>query len=88
MSCFTLIQEQLDFNVIREFHHPSPITHLAWSPLSSDSMPKLCRIATAGSDSKIRIYNSNLAQSEDVMVSISNSIPKIIGFSCGWQYKI
>jgi len=62
-----LLDEQLDFNVIREFHHPSPITHLAWSPLSSDSMPKLCRIATAGSDSKIRIYNSNLAQSEDVM---------------------
>ena len=42
---------------------------LSWSSLSSsDTVPKVCKFATAGVDGKIRIYTSDLAQSENVMV--------------------
>nr|CAH0099185.1 unnamed protein product [Daphnia galeata] len=60
--------DEIQFNVIREFHHLCPVVSLSWSSLSSsDTVPKVCKFATAGVDGKIRIYTSDLAQSENVM---------------------
>lgn len=62
----------MEFNIIREFHHLCPVMAVCWSSLSSsDSVPKVCRFATAGMDGKIRIYTSDLAVTEDVMVMIA-----------------
>ena len=42
---------------------------LSWSPVSSsDTVPKVCKFATAGVDGKIRIYTSDLAQTENILV--------------------
>lgn len=60
--------DELDFSIIREFHHLCPVVTVAWSPLSStDSVPKVCKFATAGTDGKIRIYNSDLSITETVV---------------------
>ncbi|EFX83764.1 hypothetical protein DAPPUDRAFT_301590 [Daphnia pulex] len=60
--------DEIQFNVIREFHHFCPVVSLSWSALSSsDTVPKVCKFATAGIDGKIRIYTSDLAQSENVL---------------------
>lgn len=59
----------MQFNIIREFHHLCPVAAVSWSPLSSsDTVPKVCKFATAGVDGKIRIYTSDLAESEHVLV--------------------
>ncbi|XP_032795516.2 nucleoporin Nup37 [Daphnia magna] len=60
--------DEIQFNVIREFHHLCPVITLSWSALSSsDTVPKVCKFATAGIDGKIRIYSSDLAQSENIL---------------------
>lgn len=65
----TCLQDEIQFNVIREFHHLCPVITLSWSALSSsDTVPKVCKFATAGIDGKIRIYSSDLAQSENILV--------------------
>lgn len=69
-NCFCYRQDEIQFNVIREFHHFCPVVSLSWSALSSsDTVPKVCKFATAGIDGKIRIYASDLAQSENVLVT-------------------
>lgn len=60
--------DELDFSIIREFHHLCPVVAIAWSPLSAtDSVPKVCKFATAGTDGKIRIYCSDLSNTETVV---------------------
>jgi len=63
-----LKNDELDFSIIREFHHLCPVITVAWSPIAStDSVPKVCKFATAGTDGKIRIYSSDLSNSENVL---------------------
>ena len=67
---FNHFQDEIEFNIVREFHHLCPVVALSWSPLSSiDTVPKVCKFATAGVDGKIRIYNSDLVNSETILVS-------------------
>lgn len=66
-SC-TFENDEMEFNIIKEFHHLCPVTSITWSPLaSSDTVPKVCKFATAGVDGKIRIYNSDLANSDNIL---------------------
>ncbi len=66
---FEILQDELEFNIVREFHHLCPVACISWSPLSSiNTVPKVCKFATAGVDGKIRIYNSDLANTENIIV--------------------
>ena len=61
----------MEFEIVHEFHHPCPVVSVVWSPVSSsDAVPKICCFATAGSDGKIRIFNSDLASVHDVLVCL------------------
>ena len=72
---YCIFQDELDFSIIREFHHLCPVITVAWSPIAStDSVPKVCKFATAGTDGKIRIYSSDLSNSENVLVKFERSI--------------
>jgi len=57
----------LEYKELRQFHHGSRPTALAWSPESSlVDIPKVVRLCTAGADKKIRILHSDLKQEDTV----------------------
>ncbi len=52
----------------------SPVTAIAWSPRSSDSVPIQLHFATAGTDGVIRIFDGTLSNSEEDLLSYSHNI--------------
>ncbi|XP_018057115.1 PREDICTED: nucleoporin Nup37 isoform X2 [Atta colombica] len=53
--------EEMAYSPIRTFHHDARPHAIAWSPETSLSIvPKIVTFCVAGSDFKIRLYNSNL----------------------------
>ncbi|KYN40352.1 Nucleoporin Nup37 [Trachymyrmex septentrionalis] len=53
--------EDIAYSPIRTFHHDARPHAIAWSPETSLSIvPKIVTFCVAGSDFKIRLYNSNL----------------------------
>ncbi|XP_071494497.1 nucleoporin Nup37-like [Diadema antillarum] len=58
-----------EYKHIRDFHHGTRVTYIAWSPVSSlDILPRCLRFCTAGADSKIRVFSSDLKDQDTVQV--------------------
>ncbi|PSN45603.1 Nucleoporin Nup37 [Blattella germanica] len=50
------LEEELEFHLLREFHHETRVHALAWSPETSLSvLPKCVTFASAGADYKLRV---------------------------------
>ncbi|XP_035725577.1 nucleoporin Nup37-like isoform X1 [Vespa mandarinia] len=53
--------EDIAYNLIRTFHHDTRPNAIAWSPETTLSVvPKILTFCVAGTDFRIRMYNSNL----------------------------
>jgi len=60
----------LEYTELRQFHHGSRPTALAWGPDSTlTDIPKIVRLCTAGADKKIRILFSDLKQEDTVKIA-------------------
>lgn len=55
------LEEELEFQLLREFHHETRVCAVAWSPETSLSvLPKCVSFASAGADYKVRLFSSDL----------------------------
>ncbi|XP_001606460.1 nucleoporin Nup37 [Nasonia vitripennis] len=58
------VVEDIIYNALRTFHHETRVHAITWSPETSLSVvPKIVSFCVAGADFKIRLYNSDLSES-------------------------
>jgi nuclear pore complex protein Nup37 len=63
------LEEELEFQLLKEFHHETRVSALAWSPETSLSvLPKCLSFASAGADFKLRLFASDLVASHTLQV--------------------
>ncbi|XP_058807153.1 nucleoporin Nup37 isoform X2 [Phymastichus coffea] len=63
------VVEDIIYTPLRTFHHDTRIHAIAWSPESSLSVvPKIISFCVAGADYKIRLYNSDLGETNTYAV--------------------
>ncbi|XP_069685180.1 nucleoporin Nup37 [Periplaneta americana] len=63
------LEEELEFQLLREFHHETRVHALAWSPETSLSvLPKRVAFASAGADYKLRVFTSDLVATHTLQV--------------------
>jgi len=63
------LEDELEFQLLREFHHETRVSALAWSPDTSLSvLPKCVSFASAGADYKVRLFTSDLVSSHTLQV--------------------
>ncbi|XP_070534305.1 nucleoporin Nup37-like isoform X2 [Ptychodera flava] len=58
-----------EFEHLRDFHHGTRVTTIAWSPETSlETLPRQVKFCTAGADSKLRLFSSDLKSEDTVTV--------------------
>lgn len=63
------LEDELEFQLLKEFHHETRVSALAWSPETSLSvLPKCLSFASAGADYKLRLFSSDLVASHTLQV--------------------
>lgn len=63
------LEDELEFQLLKEFHHETRVSALAWSPETSLSvLPKCLSFASAGADYKLRLFTSDLVASHTLQV--------------------
>jgi hypothetical protein len=63
------LEDELEFLLLKEFHHETRVSALAWSPETSLSvLPKCLSFASAGADYKLRLFTSDLVASHTLQV--------------------
>ena len=70
------LEEELEFQLLREFHHETRVHALTWNPETSLSvLPKVVSFASAGADYKLRVFTSDLVSTHTLQVNrISNRL--------------
>ncbi|XP_078583436.1 nucleoporin Nup37-like [Branchiostoma floridae x Branchiostoma japonicum] len=59
----------LEYEHLRDFHHGTRVDAIAWSPQTNiNTLPRVVRFCTAGSDRKIRIFSSDLKEKDSIQV--------------------
>jgi len=71
------LEDELEFQLLREFHHETRVSALAWSPETSLSvLPKCVSFASAGADYKVRLFTSDLVSSHTLQVMQTETVVK------------
>lgn len=77
------LEEELEFQLLREFHHETRVCALAWSPETSlNVLPKCVSFASAGADYKVRLFTSDLVAIHTLQVVQIDTMLNSIFHSC------